>query len=73
MKVTLFKRAGLVSIHTTGRWELHLGVYPTHWVWGRQVEEYDCCLDYVGLGPAFLVAALPGVLPKVLLSRKAYQ
>lgn len=68
MKVDLLKRAGLVSVHTTGDWELHLGVYPNHWVWGRQVEDYDLCADYVGLGPLFLLVALPGVLPRFLLA-----
>ena len=63
MKLVLLKDAGLVSFHTD-RWSVHLGVYPGHWVWGRDVEEYDCCLDYVGLGPAFLLATLPGVLPR---------
>jgi hypothetical protein len=31
-------------------------------------EEYDHCMDYVGLGPVFLLAVAPGALPRFLLS-----
>lgn len=49
--------AGLVSIDTIYG-SYHFGVYPSHWVWGHDVEEYDSCMEYLGLGPLFLVAKL---------------
>ena len=29
------------------------------WIWGRATEQYDCCLEYFGLGPLMLVCWQP--------------
>jgi len=57
MSLRFFRDAGLVSLHTNYG-SVHLGVYPGHWIWGHEFEEYDCVLEYWGLGPLFLLAKL---------------
>ena len=33
------------------------------WVWGGATEAYDCCLDYLGLGPVMLLCWRGGTEP----------
>lgn len=59
MKITFFWRnAGLVSFMSDGVC-VHLFPSYRHWVWLRDTEDYDMCLEYFGLGPLLLVAWLP--------------
>ena len=47
------RSAGLLSVWGE-TWALHLLVRRGHWIWGREVEEYDQILTYLGCGPLFL-------------------
>ncbi len=51
------KRCGLISI-SWGVWALHLGVRPSHWKWGHEVEQFDFVADYWGLGPIVLLCRM---------------
>lgn len=59
-----FNQAGLFSVgrdlgnHRRGSWELHFFVKPSHWIWGHETEEYDCIMEYYGLGPLFLLCVM---------------
>lgn len=52
----LLKGAGLLSIDTKFG-SYHFGVYPSHWVWGHEIED-GCVMECLGLGPLFLAAKL---------------
>ena len=56
-RLRFLKGAGLISLDTNYG-SLHLGVYPRHWVWGHEVEEYDCSVEYLGFGPLFMLVRL---------------
>jgi hypothetical protein len=51
-----YKHAGLITLHTRGKWAFHLFPSWKHWKWGHSVEPYMFCLDYWGCGPLFLAA-----------------
>ena len=48
------KMAGLIAVEV-GDVILHLFTRSSHWIWGRQTEPYDLCLEYFGVGPLFLL------------------
>ena len=52
------KNAGMVALHLNNV-SIHFGVHSDHWMFGRETEEYDRCLEYFGLGPLLLIAWLP--------------
>lgn len=46
--------AGLISIWGESS-ALHILPSKEHWVWGKDVETYDCMFTYYGVGPLFLL------------------
>lgn len=50
--------AGLVCFQI-GTTCIHFAVKKRSWIWGRQTEPYDLCLEYFGCGPLFLIVWLP--------------